>query len=211
MIKQQLGDRLDGWIHTAFPFLFVRPLNPDLLTVIGAIGSIAAAAAFAAGWLVGGGILMLASGFFDLVDGVVARHRGISTRFGAFLDSTLDRLADVVVLVGLSIYFARIGEPGTVLLTGSALTATVLVSYSAAVAKFSVPAGINVGLFERGERVGLLAAGAILGFVVPALWILLVGSSVTLAQRFVRAYREMDRLDAEERTSPEDRTLRTEP
>ena len=43
MIKQQLGDRLDGWIHTAFPFLFVRPLNPDLLTVIGAIGSIAAA------------------------------------------------------------------------------------------------------------------------------------------------------------------------
>jgi hypothetical protein len=78
MIKQQLGDRLDGWIHTAFPFLFVRPLNPDLLTVIGAIGSIAAAAAFAEGWLVCGGILMLASGFFDLVDGVVARHQGIS-------------------------------------------------------------------------------------------------------------------------------------
>ena len=210
MIKQQLGDRLDGWIHTAFPFLFVRPLNPNLLTVIGAIGSIVAAAAFAAGWLVGGGILMLASGFFDLVDGVVARHWGISTRFGAFLDSTLDRFADVVVLVGLSIYFARIGEPGSVLLTGSALTATVLVSYSAAVAKFSVPAGINVGLFERGERVGLLAAGAILDFVVPALWILLIGSTVTLTQRFVRAYREMQRLDAEERTHLEDRPLRTE-
>ena len=202
MIKQQLGDRLDGWIHTAFPFLFVRPLNPDLLTVIGAIGSMAAAAAFAAGWLVGGGILMLASGFFDLVDGVVARHRGISTRFGAFLDSTLDRLADVAVLVGLSIYFARIGEPGSVLLTGSALTVTVLVSYSAAIAKLSVPAGINVGLFERGERVGLLAAGA--------LWILLIGSTVTLAQRFVRAYREMGRLDAEERTNLEDRSLRKE-
>ncbi len=210
MIKQQLGDRIDGWIHTAFPFLFVRPLNPDLLTVIGAIGSIAAAAALAAGWLVGGGILMLASGFFDLVDGVVARHQGISTRFGAFLDSTLDRFADVVVLVGLSVYFARIGEPGNVLLTGAALTATVLVSYSAAIAKLSVPAGINVGLFERGERVGLLAAGAILGFVVPALWILLIGSSITLAQRFVRAYREMERLDAEERTSLEDRALRTE-
>jgi phosphatidylglycerophosphate synthase len=144
---------------------------------------------------------MLASGFFDLVDGVVARHQGISTRFGAFLDSTLDRFADVAVLVGLSIYFARIGEPGNVLLTGSALTATVLVSYSAAIAKHSVPAGINVGLFERGERVGLLAAGAILGFVVPALWILLIGSSVTLAQRFVRAYRDMERLDAEESAS----------
>ncbi len=87
---------------------------------------------------------------------------------------------------------------------------TVLVSYSAAIAKLSVPAGINVGLFERGERVGLLAAGAILGFVVPALWILLIGSSVTLAQRFVRAYREMERIDAEERTSLEDRSLRKE-
>ena len=68
----------------------------------------------------------------------------------------------------------------------------------------------NVGLFERGERVGLLAAGAILGFVVPALWILLIGSTVTLAQRFVRAYREMGRLDAEERTNLEDRSLRKE-
>ena len=47
MIKQKFGDRLDGWIHTAFPFLFYRPLNPNLLTVIGALGSIAAAAAFA--------------------------------------------------------------------------------------------------------------------------------------------------------------------
>ncbi|MBW2541893.1 MAG: CDP-alcohol phosphatidyltransferase family protein [Deltaproteobacteria bacterium] len=210
MIKQQLGDRLDGWIHTAFPFLFVRPLNPNLLTVLGAIGSIVAAAAFAEGWLVCGGILMLASGFFDLVDGVVARHRGIATRFGAFLDSTLDRLADVVILVGLSIHFARIGEPGNVLLVGAALTVTVLVSYSAARAKHSLPEGINVGFFERGERVGLLAAGAILGFLVPALWILTIGSTATLAQRFVRAYREMERLDAEERNSPEAPDLRTD-
>jgi len=210
MIKNHLGDRLDGWIHTAFPFLFVRPLDPNLLTVIGAVGSIVAAAAFAQGWLVWGGILMLASGFFDLVDGVVARHQGISTRFGAFLDSTLDRLADVVVLVGLSVHFSRIAEPGNVLLAGSVLAATVLVSYAAACAKLSLPAGINVGLFERGERVGLLAAGAIVGLVVPALWILLIGSTATLAQRFVRAYREMERLDAEERNGREARTARME-
>jgi phosphatidylglycerophosphate synthase len=171
MIKQQLGGRLDGWIHTAFPFLFVLPLNPNLLTVIGAIGTIAAAVALASGWFLAGGLLMIASGFFDLVDGVVARHRGVSTRFGAFLDSTLDRLADVAILVGLSVYFARIGDPGAVLLTGLVLTVTVLVSYSAAIAK------------------------------PLALWILLVGSTVTVAQRFARAYREMERLDTEERES----------
>ena len=55
-----------------------------------------------------------------------------------------------------------------------------------------------------------MAAGAILGFVVPALWILLIGSTATLAQRFVRAYREMERLDAEERNSPEAPDLRTD-
>jgi hypothetical protein len=73
-----------------------------------------------------------------------------------------------------------------------------MVSYAAACAKLSTPAGINIGIFERGERVGLLAAGAILGFPILALWILTLGSSLTLAQRFARAYREMNQLDASE-------------
>ncbi len=196
MIKQKYGDRLDGWIHTAFPFLFIRPLDPNLLTLTGTLGSIAAAAALASGWLFTGGVLMLASGFFDLVDGVVARHRGTSTRFGAFLDSTLDRFSDMVVLVGFATHFAIVGRPGCVLLSGAALVATVMVSYAAACAKLTTPNGINVGIFERGERVGLLAAGAILGFPVLALWIVTLGSSLTLAQRFARAHREMSRLDA---------------
>ena len=74
MIKEKLGDRLDGWIHTALPFLFSRPIDPNLLTVVGALVSLLAAAAFAAGWFVIGGVGILAGGFFDLVDGVVARH-----------------------------------------------------------------------------------------------------------------------------------------
>ena len=198
MIKQKYGDRIDGWIHTAFPFLFIRPVNPNLLTLIGTLGSIAAAAAFASGWLIAGGVLILVSGFFDLVDGVVARHQATPTRFGAFLDSTLDRFSDMVVLVGLATHYALVGRPACVLLAGIALMATVLVSYSAARAMLSTPSGINVGIFERGERVVLLAGGTILGFPVLALWILAIGSSLTVAQRFARAYREMSRLDAAE-------------
>jgi hypothetical protein len=106
----------------------------------------------------------------------------------------------MAVLVGFATHFALVGRPGCVLLAGTALMATVMVSYSAACAKLSTPTGINVGIFERGERVGLLAAGAILGFPVLALWILTIGSSLTLAQRFARAYREMSRLDAAEST-----------
>lgn len=204
MIKQRFGDRLDGWIHAAFPFLFLRPLNPNILTVVGAVGSLAAGAAFATGSFRAGGLLILASGFFDLVDGVVARHQGISTRFGAFLDSTLDRLADMAVLVGMATHFAFVGEPGLVLLTGTALMATVLVSYSVACAKLVAPETRGVGFFERGERVGLLAAGALFGFPVVALAILAVGSTLTVTQRFLRAYRDMERLDAAERAAAGD-------
>ena len=198
MIKEKLGDRLDDWIHTALPFLFRRSIDPNLLTVVGALVSLLAAAAFAAGWFVMGGVGILAGGFFDLVDGVVARHHGTTTRFGAFLDSTLDRLVDMALLLGIALHFARVGRPEVVLLAGVALIASVLVSYSKACAEHYVPE-IKVGILERGERVGLLAAGGILGLVVPALWVVAIGSSVTVVQRFDRAYKEMQKADAADR------------
>jgi len=198
VIKEKLGSRLDGWIHAALPFLFRRPLNPNLLTVTGALVSLVAALAFAHGSFLAAGILVLAGGFFDLIDGVVARHHGVSTRFGAFLDSTLDRLVDMALLIGIAMYFAQTGRPGGVLLAGTALVATVLVSYSKACAERSVPQ-VTVGVLERGERVGILAAGAIFDLLVPALWIVAIGSTITVIQRFVRAYREMQQIDADER------------
>ena len=198
MIKEKLGDRLDGWIHAALPFLFRRPVNPNLLTVIGALVSLVAAVAFARGAFLAAGILILAGGFFDLIDGVVARHHGVATRFGAFLDSTLDRLVDMALLLGIAMHFAQAGRPGGVLLAGTALVATVLVSYSKACAERYLPR-ITVGVLERGERVGILAAGAILNLLVPALWIVAIGSTITVIQRFVRAYHEMQQIDADER------------
>ncbi|MDH3211383.1 MAG: CDP-alcohol phosphatidyltransferase family protein [Myxococcales bacterium] len=205
MIKSVFGHRLDRWVRVLLPFLFWRPVNPNLLTVLGTSVSLAAAAAFALGWFVTGGLLLLTGGLFDLVDGVVARHHGVSTRFGAFLDSTLDRLSDMVLLLGIAMYFALGGEPRLVLLAGYTLVATVLVSYTQARAEISVPA-FRVGILERAERVLILAAGALSGYVVVALWILAIGSTVTVAQRFARAYREMERIDAAERDSLEGNT-----
>ncbi len=200
MIKAKFGDRLDGWIKAVAPFLFRRPIDPNFLTVTGTLVSLVAAALFPFGWFVTGGLLVLVGGVFDLVDGVVARHHGISTRFGAFLDSTLDRFVDMALFIGLALYFAIDGQPGLVLLTGVALVVTVLVSYVQAKAEQVVP-GFNVGLFERGERIIVLAAGALSGWIVPALWIIAVGSSITLVQRFATAYQEMSRIDCDERQS----------
>jgi phosphatidylglycerophosphate synthase len=173
-------------------------MNPNFLTVTGALVSLVAAVAFARGSFLAAGILVLAGGFFDLIDGVVARHHGVSTRFGAFLDSTLDRLVDMALLLGIAMYFAQTGRPGGVLLAGTALVATVLVSYSKACAERSVPR-VSVGVLERGERVGILAAGAIFDLLVPALWIVAIGSTITVIQRFVHAHREMQQIDADER------------
>ena len=136
---------------------------------------------------------------------MVARHQGISTRFGAFLDATLDRFTDMALLVGIAVHFAVIGRPDLVLLTGVALMSGVLVSYSKARAELVLPR-FDVGLIERGERIGILAAGAILGFLVVALWILAIGSTITVIQRFAAAHREMERLDRSDRDGIEEPT-----
>jgi CDP-diacylglycerol--glycerol-3-phosphate 3-phosphatidyltransferase len=199
VIKSRFGERVDGVIHRLLPFLFHKPMNPNLLTVLGTLISVLAAAALAFGWFIVGGVLVLLGGAFDLVDGVVARHHQMSTRFGAFLDSTLDRLADMALLLGIAMYYALAGEPGLVLLAGYTLVASVLVSYAQARAELVVP-GFRVGLLERAERVIILALGALLGLMVVALWIIAIGSTITVIQRFTHAYREMQQIDAGEQS-----------
>jgi len=199
VIKEKLGHRIDGGVHRAFPFLFWRPINPDWLTLAGTLVAGASGLAFAAGELRLGGFLLIAGGFFDLVDGVVARHFGISTRFGAFLDSSLDRVVDILAMVGLLTHFVDREASGRALLCVVILVASVLTSYSKARAEL-VLERMPGGLLERGERIGLLAGAAIPGLLTPVLWILALGTVVTVAQRFLYAHREMGRLDrAEER------------
>ncbi len=196
MIKEKLGRYLDGWIHTAFPFLFKRRIDPNLLTVVGTGVSLIAAWAFAEGALRAGAIIMLAGGFFDLVDGVVARHFGSASSFGAFLDSTLDRLVDIALLCGLIIHYGRQEDPVAQLLAAVVLASSVLTSYSKARAELLVPR-LDGGFLERGERVGLLAAGGVFGVMVPALWVLAIGTTVTAGQRILAAHRALEALDAE--------------
>jgi CDP-diacylglycerol--glycerol-3-phosphate 3-phosphatidyltransferase len=190
VIKARLGDRLDGWIHALLPFLFVRPVNPNALTVAGSAISLCAAFAYARGSFLLGGVLLLAGGFFDLVDGVVARHFGRSTAFGAFLDSTLDRFVDMVVLLGLILHYAPAGRQGAVLLVGVALSMSVLTSYTKARAEQVIP-HLEGGFVERGERVALLAAGSLTGWMLPALWLLALGTTLTVVQRFAAAHRQL--------------------
>jgi phosphatidylglycerophosphate synthase len=197
VIKSKLGDRLESLLPVVFPFLFWRRLPPNALTVIGTLVSVGAALAFARGALLAGALLLLGGGFFDLVDGVVARRQGTTTRFGAFLDSTLDRLVDMAVFVGLMVHYADIGRPALVTLSGVGLIAGVMTSYAKARAEQLGPP-IHVGVLERGERVVLLALGGLTGWMVPVLWLLAIGGGITVVQRFARAHRELAAIEAHE-------------
>lgn len=195
MIKEKFGDRLDRVVHALFPFLFWRPLNPNLLSVFGAVVSVGAVSFFLSGHLRTGGWLMIASGFFDLVDGAVARHNGTTSTFGAFLDSTLDRLVDVAVLVGMIMFYAGHGSPGIAIVAGVALVSSVLVSYAKARAEV-VMGRLDAGFFERGERMGILALGAVTGYLPVALGLVALGATATAFQRITIAHREMEKIDA---------------
>ena len=192
MIKSRFGDKLDRWVHAVFPFLFNRPLNPNALTAWGALVSLAAAIALGFGYLVLGGLLLLAGGFFDLVDGVVARHFGSSSPFGAFFDSTVDRLVDMLLLGGLLVYLAGQGDIVGVVLAGLSMIGGVLTSYIKARAESFIPS-LEGGFFERAERLLVLALGVLTGWLLTALWILAVGSIYTAVVRFVAARAAFER------------------
>ena len=197
MIKDRYGRKLDGWIRAGLPFLFKRSVNPNLLTVLGTLVCVAAAWAYGQGAFLTGALLLWAGGMFDLVDGVVARHFERSSPFGAFLDSTLDRLVDMAVLIALSIYYAGVGDPVTACVAGVALVASVLTSYTKARAE-SLDIEMPGGIIERGERIILLVAGGVFGIMQISIWVLAVGATATVVQRFTAARRGFVQIEGNE-------------
>lgn len=137
---------------------------------------------------------MIVAGLCDLVDGVVARAQGTGSRVGAFFDSTMDRLSDLLIFGGIATAFATRGQVGVVILSLWALGGAVLTSYARARAEAEI-ASLEVGLMERGERLAILALGALSGFMIPALWLVAIGATITAVQRVVVARREIARKE----------------
>jgi len=172
------------------------PITPNALTITGTIGmSAGALALFPTGHLFAGTLVCTGFVFTDMLDGTLARIKGTAGAFGAFLDSTLDRVADAAVFAGLAAWFVLGGHSR--LLAGVALyclVAGILVSYAKARAE-GLGLRCDVGIAERTERllIALVAAGLSgLGvpYVLPAgLWLLAAASTVTFGQRVLAARR----------------------
>ena len=198
--------------------------NPNLISVIGLGINVFAALLYGYGWFFYAGLVMIAANIFDMLDGRVARLTGRATKFGAFLDSSLDRLSDMVVFLGIIIFYSRDTQYHSTLyaaLTGAALIGSVMVSYTSARAESLIPK-CDVGFLRRPERVVLLILGSLtvwpesnhplLNKMPATIWLMAVLSYWTFGHRLYhtwQAIREMEsmtnapRVEAQENNSQE--------
>jgi len=171
-------------------------VTPTALTWLGFAIALSAAIIIATGYLFTAGIVMLVGGLFDMLDGALARHTGRVTTFGALLDSTLDRVSEAALLVGILIFYLFLGGQPVVgiLLVCLALIASLMVSYLRAKGE-ALGLECGVGLFTRPERVialavGLLASRAVDSALIIALAVITVFSFITIGQRLVYLRRQ---------------------
>jgi CDP-diacylglycerol--glycerol-3-phosphate 3-phosphatidyltransferase len=169
-------------------------VSPDAVTVFGTAGVVAGAVGFGArGEFVAAVLVVAVFALVDVLDGAMARARGHGTRFGALLDSTMDRLADGAVFGAVAYWYGTTGEPATLAAALICLVAAQVISYVKARAQ-SVGLDCDVGVAERPERlvligIGGLATGLGLGWALPAvLWLLAALSLVTVGQRVVHVH-----------------------
>ena len=136
-------------------------------------------------------MLVLVAGLFDALDGSLARTMGRSSRFGAFLDSTLDRFSEATVYLGLLIYYTRQGAREETVLIYATIVGSLMVSYARARAE-GIGVECKVGLLTRLERVGLLVIGLVINQVRWTLWILAIFTNFTALQRMWHVWRSTD-------------------
>jgi len=192
MLKALIGDGLDPFLQGTSKIALRLGLRPNTLTFIGLGVNLLAAWAMAVGeWLQGCSLIVLA-GFFDILDGAVARNCRQTSEFGSFLDSVLDRYSDLSLLVGLLIYYSRQGMILYQILLGAAIMGTALTPYTRARAETLIPK-CNVGIMERPERILLVFLGAAIESIMPiVVWILAIFTNVTVIQRVHYTWRQME-------------------
>ena len=162
------------------------PITPNALTVLSVLITIVAGMLIALHQLLAAGLVVLFASIFDILDGALARATNRVTKFGAALDSTLDRLSDGVIFCGLVLFFSDTGSHLGVALAAIAMMLSFLVSYARARAE-GLGLDCQVGIFTRSERIGLVVLGLLLssfGFVLTSvLIIVIVLSAITVGQR----------------------------
>jgi phosphatidylglycerophosphate synthase len=187
-----LSARLGHFFDAPLGFIAKRiPFSPNVLSVIGFTIIVMAAFVIPRSLLLGG-IFIIIGGIFDMLDGIVARTAGKATKFGAFLDSVLDRYSDAFLFLSIAWYLAAHGDHTGSFLSIGTLVGAFLISYARARAE-GLGGSCHTGIMERPERIILLIVATLTGWLVPVLWLMLILTHVTVVQRVYYAWKIMHR------------------
>jgi phosphatidylglycerophosphate synthase len=162
-------------------------IHPNVLTLIGVLINVVAACALGVDRFLLAGVIMIVANIFDFIDGKVAYITNTVSRFGAFWDSTLDRFSDIVLFLGLIYLYSNARRTDYVMVTALAMMFSIMTSYARARAE-SLIEKCKVGFMERPERIVLFMIGAFTDRMAAVLWVILVLSIVTVANRIHYTY-----------------------
>jgi CDP-diacylglycerol--glycerol-3-phosphate 3-phosphatidyltransferase len=208
MIGASIGRGAMSIINAMVRGIASAGIHPNILTTIGVCINVACGLLFGFGEFFWAGIVLIVANLFDMLDGNVARLTGTVSRFGSFLDSSLDRMSDMVVFLGIMVFYAGNTPQHSVLnvfLAGVGMMFSVLVSYTAARSD-SLGVKANVGFLQRPERVVLLIIGALSTWnwnsdfflfnrMPQVLWVLAIGSVWTFIHRMYFTWKEFQKLE----------------
>ena len=191
---EQLRRVVQGWLKIALTpvarALFRLGVGADQVSVGGFVLNVATAGFVATDHLVAAGVLYLIAGTLDLLDGILARLTGTPTRFGAFLDSTIDRVSEGVVFAAIGYRFALEGAAINSAVVVLALLGSFLVSYTRSKAE-GLGAECKVGIATRAERVVLVAIGLVAGLLTQAIYLIALLTAITVVQRVLVVRQEL--------------------
>jgi CDP-diacylglycerol---glycerol-3-phosphate 3-phosphatidyltransferase len=195
MLTRNIGRYLSWPVDRLAALLAPTGIPPNVITWCALFANLWAGMLFAAGRFAAGGGMMMVAGLCDLLDGPIARVQNRVSLFGAFLDSILDRYADLILFLGLLVYYAQVNRFLYAVLAGASMAGAVMVSYAKARAESLVPTD-EIGFWERPERLALMIVGALVNRMEVALWILAIGPNITVIHRIVHTWQQTAGGDA---------------
>lgn len=184
MLTRRIAQPFEWLLRRIVGGIAATGVPPNLLTWFSLLLNLWAGILFGAGRFAAAGGAMIVAGFFDVVDGPVARKQGRVTTFGGFLDSILDRYSDLILYLGLLIYYSQVNRFAYACLAGIAMCGAVMVSYARARAE-SLIGSFEVGFWNRPERIVLMILGALTNRMPLALWVLAIGPNITVIHRII--------------------------
>ena len=191
MLSRITGRYLSWPFDRLAVLLAATGIPPNVITWSALVANLWASMLFASGRFAAAGWTMMVAGMCDLLDGRVARQQGRVSLFGGFLDSIFDRYADLMLFLGLLVYYVDVNRFRYAVLACAAMAGAVMVSYAKARAASLVPE-TPVGFWDRPERLVLMILGALLNRMPVALWILAIGPNISVILRIVQTWKQIE-------------------